>query len=43
LPYDSIWSTRDDHFGHDAEFLERQLIDCVPYYPKPDIENAEIP
>jgi len=29
--------------GHDAEFLERQLIECVPYYPKPDIENAEIP
>jgi hypothetical protein len=30
-------------YGLDAEFLERQLIDCVPYYPKPDIENAEIP
>ena len=28
--------------GHDAEYLERQLIDRAPYNPKPDIENVEI-
>jgi hypothetical protein len=29
-------------YGHDAEYLERQLIDRAPYNPKSDIENVEI-
>jgi hypothetical protein len=30
-----------DGLGHDAEYLERQLIDRAPYNPKPDIENVK--
>jgi hypothetical protein len=33
----------EDGNGHDAEFPERLLIDCVLYYPKPDIASTEIP